>query len=266
MLSIQNLLRPQSLDEAMEMFKTNKKARLIAGGAFMRLAKDLKTATVIDLYGIGLDRIIDKGDSFEIGAMVTLRDLETYMPLKSYYSGIVGSSVENIVGVQLRNIATVGGTVFSRYGFSDLVTALLSLDTTLLFYERGPVSLEVYLQEKRPDKDILKGLSIPKVQRKASFQMLRNSSSDFAILNAAVSVDAGDYRIAVGARPGPACLATRAMKYLNSQDRIGEPEIHQAAQLAMEELVFGSNRFGSADYRKEMCRVLVRRGLMEVLK
>lgn len=37
-------------------------------------------------------------------------------------------SLRHIVGVQFRNLATVGGSLWGRFGFSDVLTLLLALD------------------------------------------------------------------------------------------------------------------------------------------
>lgn len=43
--------------------------------------------------------------------------------------GAVRESLRHIVGVQFRNLATVGGSIFGRFGFSDVLTMFLALDS-----------------------------------------------------------------------------------------------------------------------------------------
>ncbi|MFQ7552525.1 MAG: FAD binding domain-containing protein [Blautia marasmi] len=43
--------------------------------------------------------------------------------------GAIRESLRHIVGVQFRNCATVGGSIWGRFGFSDVLTMLLALDT-----------------------------------------------------------------------------------------------------------------------------------------
>lgn len=265
MLKIQNLLKPDSIDEALKILNENNKARILGGGAFLRLSNDLTISKAIDLYGLGLNEIREKENEFHIGSMTTIRDLETDENLNKYFSNTLSKSVENIVGVQLRNIATVGGTVCGKYGFSDLITSLLVLNTTLEFQGRDNISLEMFLRENNTEKDILKSIVINKDNSKASFKMIRNSRSDFAILNVAVSSNDGYFKIAVGARPRVARLSYKAMAYINTSDEISEDVIETASEIAMNELAFGNNRFASSDYRRDMCKVLIRRAFMEVL-
>ena len=61
--------------------------------------------------------------------MCTLRSLEVHGGLNTYFQEAFKESVRHIVGVQFRNGATVGGSVFGRFGFSDVLTMFLGMDT-----------------------------------------------------------------------------------------------------------------------------------------
>ncbi|GAU79941.1 FAD binding domain-containing protein [Fusibacter sp. 3D3] len=271
MIKIKNWVSPKTIDEAYQIANEKINNRVLGGGAFLRLAHDLTIDTAVDLSLLGLDQISETERYFEIGAMTTLRQLETSQPLNNAFENIFKKSLENIVGVQLRHIATIGGTVFARYGFSDLITALMVLETSLVFHERGEVSLVEYLEmpraHKRDKKDILIQIRVMKQPIKCSFQMLRNSSSDFAILNAAVSKVDRHYKIAIGSRPGVACYALEAMTVINDTASINQDDLERLKLMRSAvsgNLVFGTNRFGSQSYRKAMSEVLVKRAFMEV--
>ena len=77
--------------------------------------------------------------------MCTLRQLETNTDLNRYFDGLMREMVRHIVGVQFRNGATVGGSLYGRYGFSDVLTALLVLDTEVELYKAGRMSLRICL-------------------------------------------------------------------------------------------------------------------------
>ena len=51
-----------------------------------------------------------------------------------YTNGAVKEALRHIIGVQLRNTATVGGSVWGRFGFSDVITLLLAMDTLVVLY------------------------------------------------------------------------------------------------------------------------------------
>ena len=262
MFTIEQVLQPATLAEAYQVLNANISNTVLGGCAFLRLGSK-KIATAIDLSELNLDYIIDQDEEIEIGAMTTFRTVETNPTLNELFNGVLPKAVSPIIGVQFRNVVTVGATVYAKYGFSDLLTALLALDTEIELYKGGRMSLADFLNKSFP-KDILTRVFIRKNPRRASYQSLRNSSSDYPILTTAVSKLEENWRIVVGARPLRAQIANKASEAL-SQGDLSTAHLEQVAALAAEELSFGSNLRGSADYRKAMCQVLVKRGIMEVL-
>ena len=67
--------------------------------------------------------------------MVSLRQLETDTGLNAYTQGAVKDAVKDIVGVQFRNLATVGGSIWGRFGFSDVLTVFLAMDTEVELFQ-----------------------------------------------------------------------------------------------------------------------------------
>lgn len=262
MLTIQDYILPRSLEEAYEVIKVNKNNTILGGCAFLKMGSK-KIGKAVDLSNLHLNYIEENEDTIEIGAMTTFREIETSPILAEYFNGILPKSVENIVGIQLRNIVTVGATVYSRYGFSDFITALLSLDAEVVLYNAGRNSLEDFLKNG-VERDILVKIVLKKNNRKAAFQMMRNSKSDYAILNVAVSKLDNNWKIVIGARPQRAEIAKKASMYLAESEGTIE-DIQQASIIAAGELIFGSNMRGSKEYRQSICRALVKRAIMEVL-
>lgn len=262
MITIREYVAPKTLDEAYKYLTSKKYATLLGGCAYIRLgSKNIPLA--IDLNKINLNYINESEDLFEIGAMTTFGDIERSEVLNKYFNSILSSSVKDIVGVQLRNLVTVGATVYSRYGFSDFITALLALDTKVKLYKQGIIPLEKFLETGSLEPDILESVLITKDNRKASFKSMRNSKGDYAILNLAVSKLNNEIRVSVGARPNRAILAHRTMEYLN-KNSLSPDTIQNACIILSEEIVFGSNSRGSSEYRREISKVLLKRALMEV--
>lgn len=262
-MKIKTYYKAESIDEAYTQLTNASDAAIIAGGAWLKLLpKEIGTA--IDLSLLNLDQIVETEDAYEIGCMTTLRQLEKNKSLHNFYDGILVKSIGEIMGVTIRNIATIGGTIAGKYGFSDLLTPLLALDSEVVFYNKGQISLDNYLRSKDFKKDILMKVIIHKHNGSAWFNSMKKTSNDFPILNVAVSKTEDKYKIAVGARPSSAKLARKAMEYMNNQTQISDDVLLQGAYLACEELTFGTNSRGSKAYREELCKVLVKRGLMEV--
>ncbi len=59
--------------------------------------------------------------------------------------------------------------------------------------------------------------------------------------------------------------AIKSMEFINTCKTPGADEIARAADIAADEMKFGKNQRGSAEYRKELCRTFVKRGLTEVI-
>ena len=97
--------------------------------------------TAIDLCDLGLGTIEETDEEFRIGAMVTLRQMETHAGLNAYSCGAIKAAFQDIVGVQFRNGATLGGSLWRRMGFSDIVTAFLAMDSYVELHEGGIVPL-----------------------------------------------------------------------------------------------------------------------------
>ena len=113
--------------------------------------------------------------------------------------------MKDIVGVQFRNMATVGGSIWGRFGFSDVLTVLLAMDTYVELYKGGIIPLEQFAKMKK-DNDILIRLIVKKIPCKVIYTAMRNQSTDFPVLACAVSHMNGEYRASIGARPARAIL------------------------------------------------------------
>jgi len=252
-MAVRTYLKPASLSEAAALLAEHERAVIVGGGAYLRLgARSFDVA--VDLFDAGLDYVRETDDGLELGAMATYRMLETDPAVRAYADGLLAQSVARIVGVQMRNIVTVGGTVFGRYAFSNLTTALLALGADVTLHHAGRMTLETFLARKPAAGDILASVTLPAEGGRAAWQELTRTCNDFAVLNvAAVRRDDG-LRIAVGARPGMARLCPEAAA---APARAGET--------AAAELDFGDDVRASADYRRAICRVLVARAVEEVL-
>ncbi|KLO24555.1 MULTISPECIES: FAD binding domain-containing protein [unclassified Marinitoga] len=260
MIEIKDYFRPKSVEEAYEKLINIEGAEIIGSGAFMRLASR-KINLAIDLQDTGLNYVKLENDEIKIGGATPLGEVERSKIIKEVFEGKLIHVLQSIWSVQLRNIATIGGTIFPKLGFSDLITALLVLNTDVVLFNNGRMPLEVFLTEKIR-KDILVELIIKNENRKMSFQYMRNSFYDFSILNSAVSVDEErNFRISIGTRPAVAKLATKAMEYLKNNN-----DIEEASKIAAEEMEYGSNIKASKEYRKMIAPVLVKRGLEEVIQ
>jgi len=196
MITIQKYVRAASLEEAYQL-NQNKRNRIIGGMMWLRTGSG-SVNTVIDLCDLGLDTIQENEEFFSIGAMVTLRQLEMHASLNQYACGAVADALKDIVGVQFRNMATIGGSLWGRYGFSDVLTVFLSMDCEVELYHAGRVSLETFAGMEH-DRDLIVRLIIRKTPGRFVYSAMRNQRTDFPVLTCAVSQIGGEYRAVIGA-------------------------------------------------------------------
>ena len=257
MLTIREYKKAESLEEAYAL--NQKKSNRVIGGMIWLKMETINVGTAIDLSGLGLDTIEETDAGFSIGAMVTLRQLEQHPGLAAYTHGAMREAVRHIVGVQLRNLATVGGSIYSRFGFSDVLTMFLAMDCDVELYKGGILPLQEYAQ--RPyDRDILVRLIVKKTPMQLYYQSVRNSQTDIPVLTCAAAKTAGGFRLAIGARPGKAVL------YTLQPNAAETPEL-TAARFAAEvraNIRTESNMRGSAEYRNHLAGVLVKRAVLKL--
>lgn len=260
MFTIKDYVKPESLDEAYEILMKSK-ANTILGGILWLKMSHKSIGTAIDLSKLNLNKITEDEQSFHIGSMVTLRNIEVNKELNREFQDIFRKSVEHIVGVQFRNLATVGGSIYSRFGFSDILTAFLALDSYVVLHNGGIVSLADFAKSPY-EKDIIVEIIIKKDKSKSAYLTHRLSETDLPVLAMAVSKVNNSWRISVGGRPNRAELAVEASKLLSSEPT--REEIEVAANKIIEELVFGTNMRGAKEYREILTKVFLRRLIEEI--
>lgn len=259
MITIKNYVRPQSLEEAYQL--NQHKQNCIIGGMLWLKMENTAVNTAIDLCDLGLDTINESDDSFSIGASVTLRQLELHEALNSYTDYAVAKAVRDIIGVQFRNLATVGGSIFGRFGFSDVLTVFMAMDTYVELYKGGIIPLSQFAAMKY-DRDILVRIIVKKHKGSFSYLSARNSRTDFPTITCAVSKLDKAYYTAIGARPGKAVLIHDDTGIL--ADGITKEAAIRFSEYAAGNTVTGSNMRGSADYRTHLIKTLVTRALIEL--
>lgn len=269
-------VRAQSLDEAYELYQ--KKPNFVLGGMLWLKMKNKTLGTAIDLCDLGLDQIDEDENEFRIGAYATLRQIETHEALNAYTHGAIAESIRHIVGVQFRNVATVGGSIWGRFGFSDVMTIFRALGAKVQLHKAGIMDLDEFAALPRTTRDVLVSVIVPKNAKGVVYLSQRNQSTDFPVLTCAVANRSGRYVAVIGASPYMAepvwdeegildCLADaktdgNAALTDNSESNA---KIDKFAGYVAEHIRFGSNIRAGAEYREMICRVLTRRAVTQSL-
>ena len=169
------------------------------------------------------------------------------------------AAFKDIVGVQFRNGATLGGSLWRRMGFSDILTVFLAMDSYVELYKGGIVPLEKFARMPY-DKDVLVRLIVKKQPGAFSYQAVRKQRTDIPSLNCAAAQVAGEWRIVVGSRPARAVVLRDEQGLL--ADGITEESAAAFADYAAGAVTVSGNMWGSAEYRRALVPVLTRRALL----
>jgi CO/xanthine dehydrogenase FAD-binding subunit len=259
MATYDKLVSASTLEEAYEL--NQKRTNVILGGFMWLRQSSRHFQTAIDLSKLNLSGIDETDEMFSIGCMCTLRELECHEGLNREFQGSFKKALDHIVGVQFRNGATVGGSIYGRFGFSDVLTCLMALDSYVQLYKGGIIPLREFAEGKEIN-DLLMGILVKKDQRRMAYYSHRLSKTDFPVIAVGISRKERDCFISVGARPERAGLLER--RDLFSGD-LSYEETEALGKWAAGQFPYGTNTRGSADYRQHLAGVYIKRGIEALL-
>ncbi len=274
-------LFPGTLKEAVSLLsKHDGRARLIAGGTDLLLKmkyRDLTPRILIDLSGIedlhALTYSREKG--LVIGAMVTLAGVRDSSLVKKHCP-ILEETVGQMASEQVRNMGTMVGNLCNAVPSADSAPPLIALGASLKLV--GPKSSRTVLVEdffKGPGqtvlnpKEIVKEIQIPRGrgEKGTYIKHTLRREMDLAVVGVAVCLASNskkdtckDIRISLGAVAPVPMRAKRAEGVLRGK-KFSEGLIEDAALAASEEAKPIEDIRASAEYRKEMVRVLTKRAI-----
>jgi len=281
--SVEAFHRPATIREAVKLLNRAKgSARIVAGctdviagggsGDSVRFLIDITHA------GLSYIRPPKKGRGvWAIGATTTMAELENSAVLREVAGGILARAAATCGSVEIRNMATVGGNMANGSPAADLAAPLLALDATatienprgrrklplanyLHCVRHGGVKYTVLAEVEFPDP--------PQGRCGWSFQKLGRTALDISVVNTAAGlrVETGGRvewaRIALGAVASAPVRMTDAEQSMAGRtlDRALVAEISDRVMWAVEPI---DDIRASAEYRREMSRVLMRRAIEE---
>ena len=262
---------PESLDEAIKLLaESGGEAKILAGGHSLLPAMKLRLAQpgmIVDIGRVGdLSYVIDGTGTVRIGALTRHHDLATsgllreQVPLLAEVAGQIGDP-------QVRHRGTIGGSIAHGDPASDLPAALLALRSTLV--ARGPGGereipademFTGFLETALGPDEVLTEIRVPAVGSAPwGFQKFVRRAQDWAIVGAAAVLGNGNSGgpgvglVNMGATPLRAAGVEEALR--------GGASPGDAAARADEGTEPTDDLNASAEYRRHLARVLVRRAL-----
>lgn len=182
MLRFEEYARPRSPKEALALLEEHPHATVLGGMMWLRL-QDRTVPYAIDLASAGLEYVKHVDGKIHIGAMASIEHARTDEAFARLTTGAFAEATEGIVGTQFRNHATVGGSIFSRMGFSDVLCCLLPFDAEVTLAKAGTMPLDEFARMGTVH-DVLAEVSLSDTPARAAFEGVRLSATDFSALNA----------------------------------------------------------------------------------
>jgi carbon-monoxide dehydrogenase medium subunit len=263
-------VRAESVDEAISALGSHEDAKLLAGGHSLLPAMRLRVAHPGTLVDIGrlrdLSYVRDDDDTIAIGALTRHHDvanaeaLHAGCPIVAYAAGQIGDP-------QVRHMGTIGGSVAHGDPAGDMPSVLLALDAT--FVAQGPNGVREIpasgfftslFETALAHDEVLTEIRVPKSADGWSYMKFNRRSQDWALVGVAAVRSNGGAKVALtnmGLTPMRAAGVEEALS--------GGADPAAAAGRADEGTSPPSDAFGSAEYRRSLVKVLVKRALQEAM-
>jgi len=272
--------RATSLDDALAKLKAaGGGAKLIAGGHSLVPLMKLRVSepqVLIDISRLPeLNGIDERDGKIIIGAATVHHDVATSSVLQARCPA-VAEAAASIGDPQVRNRGTIGGSVAHADPSADMPAVLLAIDAE--FHLAGPRGSRVvkastffrdlFMVDMRADEILTSVQFVP--VRTAAYAKLHQRASHYAIVGVAAALDVSEgtitsARIGLTGATSHACRLTNVEQALAGQP-LSKATIDNAARGAALELgEVNTDIHASADYRRAMVQVFVRRALSAAL-
>lgn len=273
-----------SIDEVIKILaEKRERARVVAGGTdlILELERGIRKGvdTLIDVTRIfELRKIsIDEKDHFHLGALVTHNDCASSKLIRKRAYPLARAAWE-VGAPQIRNRGTIAGNLITGSPANDTITPLMALNANVtLLSTRGErtIALKDFYTGVRKTvmqaDEMLVDISFPamtKTQRSAFIKLALRRAQAISLVDVALLLDfksdtVKSASITLGAVTPIITHATKAEKFLVGK-KLTDKNIAQAAELAIKSATPIDDVRGSANYRREMVRVITKRGLISI--
>lgn len=238
--------RPQTLQDALQLLSQPDTLPLGGGTVINTPAFKNKDFSVVDLQALELGKIEARSNALEIGATATLEQLLGSADCPE----ALKQAIRQEASLNIRNTATVAGTLVACTGRSPFATAMLALDAKLTLSagkHTSVVGLGEYMVLRQPGLITL--ITIP-LNAKLAFEQVARTPADLPIVCAALAQwTGGRTRLALGGTGSSPLLA---------MDGTESTGVEAAARNAFHE---AADQWASAEYRMDVAATLAKRCL-----
>jgi aerobic carbon-monoxide dehydrogenase medium subunit len=274
-------LEPSSLDEALALLAQHgDDAKVIAGGT--GLVNLMKQRLVRPSFVIGLRALkplagTTENGELRIGALVTLGTLEASAPVRRK-APLLAEVCGHVATVRIRSMATLGGAMAHADPNLDTPPALIAMDGQIVARsQRGQRTIPAdrfftgYYQTVLEPDEIVTEIVIPEQPAgsgTAFLKFLPATQDDYATISVAARIALDGNGIVAEARLALGAAATvpvraRAVEAALSGKAANEARFREAASLVLDAIDPIADFRGSAEYKRKMAVVHVRRALAE---
>ncbi len=282
----ENYYMPSSTEEALSLLdKYQGEARLIAGGTDLMVqhkSEPIKAKALIDIGGIpDLKKIHEENGRVYVGGAVTHSQV-VGSPLLKEKGQVLVDAARAVGALQIRNVGTIAGNVVTAQPAADTAIALVALDACVHIQSgseklKKPV-LDTFLGPGKssinPSKELITAFSYPtptSLERTGFIRFARRDSLALPLVNLGFWLilkedekTVKDIRIAVGPMstvPFRARETEASMKDV----QISEEALEKAGLVIAEEVTPRDSFRGSADFKKYLIGVALKRAIKGVL-
>jgi carbon-monoxide dehydrogenase medium subunit len=261
---------------------SGEESRIFAGGTALLLALRQRMITpshLVYLGGVpGLDRIeYDEKNGLRIGALVKHAEIADSAVVKARYP-MLADMAAHVANPQIRNMGTLGGNLCYADPATDPPTCLLALGARVVAVsheDKRVIEIDDfntdYYETALRTQDVLTDIHVPPMAANttgAYTRFLRTPADHRPLIGLGVVAQRqGDacrsIRIAIGGSTPMSTRARRAEQYLEGKT-ITLDALAEAAEIAASDISPLSDFRGSAEYRRDMVRVVARRTLASV--
>lgn len=273
---------PKTVSEACSLLSEfGEETRVLAGGTDLLVQmkeKAIKVRYLINLkYIPELKKIKrDEDSKVQVGSVVTLTSIIRSPIIRKEFE-ILAEAARSIGTIQIQNLATIGGNLCNASPSADLPPVLMALGAKVrlvsLRREREVMVEELFRGPFKtilePD-EILTQIDLPNplpITGGAYIKFTKITAIDESLVAVGIVLNIDENKTCLQARIGLASVAPTPIRAYRAEEYLRGKKLSEKVTQEVAQIVAGeTNPRSRANYRREMTKLVVKRGLMQALE